>query len=218
MRQGQQPQQQRQSAADGRSVRASGPRHDQMTVTVPHAPAATGLVEPEAEPDMRGQQAIASMAALLESVAAELEGKQQLQKCLSVRLLALQLLLVAINRDAGSHVDAAVWGSNRTTVMLQQEQQQLQQGGDSRQRQESGLLEPHMSSKQMRQMLLDIAHKTEEGVEALREDGEGMLVPFAWQVVYEAALDLAKTGAVQEVIGELQACIPPYSQVRYSQT
>ncbi|KAL0033084.1 hypothetical protein WJX79_002163 [Trebouxia sp. C0005] len=69
-----------------------------------------------------------------------------------------------------------------------------------------------VSKKEMRQMLVDMASKVEEGVKTLRGEEEEMLVPYVWQVVYEAALDFARTAAMQEVIGELGACILPYSQ------
>ena len=185
-------------------------------------PALKAAMVPEPEPDMSGHQAIASMAALLESLAVEFEGKSQVQKGLSVRLLALQLLMVALREGSAtaskSHSQSAsdqmeaVLGKG-TMKQQQQAQQEKEDLADSRQHQANSLPERHTSKKEMQQMLVDIAGKVEEAVKVLREEGEGRLVPYVWQVVYEAALDFARTAAMQEVIGELEACIKPYSQV-----
>lgn len=198
-----------------------------MRVPVQHpSPAVKAAVVPEPEPDMSEHQAIASIAVLLESLAVEFEGKSQVQKGLSVRLLALQLLMVALREGSAtayksSHSPSA---SDQTeavlgkgTVKQQQQHQQTQQDkddlADSRQNQANSLPERQTSRKEMQQMLVDIASKVEEAVKISREEAEGRLVPYVWQVVYEAALDFARTAAMQEVIGELEACMEPYSQV-----
>ncbi|KAL0054002.1 hypothetical protein WJX82_002157 [Trebouxia sp. C0006] len=131
---------------------AQGAQGDLKGVTtLGHPPPVTrAAVVPEAEPDLSGQQALISMAALLEGLAVEFDGKGQPE-----------------------HV---------------------------------------VAKKEMRQMLADMANKVEDGVKTLQGEEQETLVPYVWQVVYEAALDFARTGAMQEVIGELGACILPYSQ------
>ena len=160
----------------------------------------------------------------------EFDGKGQVQKGLSVRLLALQLLIVALQRDDASlrqpgqsQLVSHAQQQHETvhlalaTSKLPQQQDQYQQpvaktsGGEHT---EEALQPEHVvSKKEMRQMLVDMASKVEEGVKTLQGEEEEMLVPYVWQVVYEAALDFARTAAMQEVIGELGACILPYSQV-----
>jgi len=198
---------------------------DLKEVTLCHpSPVARTAVVPEAEPDMSGQQALFSMAALLEGLAVEFDGKGQVQKGLSVRLLALQLLIVALQRD-----DAAVGQQGQsqpvlyaqqqhettpgTSQLTQKQQQPVAKTSNSEHTQEALQPERLISKKEMRQMLVDMASKVEEGVKTLQREEEGTLVPYVWQVVYEAALDFARTAAMQEVIGELGACILPYSQV-----
>ena len=180
---------------------------------------------PEAEPDMSGQQALISMAALLEGLAVEFDGKGQVQKGLSVRLLALQLLIVALQRGDASLGQPAqsqpvlhVQQQHETTpgsskLPQQQHQQSVAETSDGAHTKEALQPEHVVFKKEMRQMLVDMASKVEEGVKTLRGEEEETLVPYVWQVVYEAALDFARTAAMQEVIGELGACILPYSQV-----
>lgn len=194
-------------------------------VTLGHpAPVTRAAVVPEAEPDMSGQQALISMAAILEGLAVEFDGKGQVQKGLSVRLLALQLLVVALQRgDASpgqpaqsqpvSHAQQQHETTPGTSKLTQQQHQQSVAKTSGKVHTEQAL-EPErlISKKEMRQMLVDIASKVEEGVKTLRGEEEETLVPYVWQVVYEAALDFARTAAMQEVIGELGACILPYSQ------
>ena len=195
-------------------------------VALGHPPPVTrAAVVPEAEPDMSGQQALISMAALLEGLAVEFDGKGQVQKGLSVRLLALQLLIVALQRDDVSleqpsqsqpvlHAQQQHETTPGTSKLTQQQQQQPVSKTSDREPTEEALQpETLVSKKEMSQMLVDMASKVEEGVKTLRGEEQETLVPYVWQVVYEAALDFARTAAMQEVIGELGACILPYSQV-----
>ncbi len=190
-------------------------------------PVARAAVVPEAEPDMSGQQALISMAAFLEGLAVEFDGKGQVQKGLSVRLLALQLLIVALQRGDASleqpsqgqpvlHAQQqheATPGTSKLPQQQDQDQLPVAKTSDGAHTEEALQPEHIVSKKEMRQMLVDMASKVEEGVKTLRGKEEETLVPYVWQVVYEAALDFARTAAMQEVIGELGACILPYSQV-----
>ncbi len=190
-----------------------------------HPPPVTrAAVVPEAGPDLSGEQALVSMAALLEGLAVEFDGKGQVQKGLSVRLLALQLLIVALQRGDASleqpsqgqpvlHAQHQHETTPGTSKLTQQQQLPVAKTSDRQHTEEAFQPEHVISKKEMRQMLVDIASKVEEGVKALRGEEEATLVPYVWQVVYEAALDFARTAAMQEVIGELGACILPYSQV-----
>ncbi len=208
---------------------AQGAQGDLKGVTtLGHPPPVTrAAVVPEAEPDLSGQQALISMAALLEGLAVEFDGKGQVQKGLSVRLLALQLLIVALQRDDASleqpsqgqpelHAQQQHETTSDTSKLTQQQHQQQQPGAKTSEgaHTEDALQPEHVvAKKEMRQMLADMANKVEDGVKTLQGEEQETLVPYVWQVVYEAALDFARTGAMQEVIGELGACILPYSQV-----
>lgn len=199
-------------------------QEDLKEVTLGHSPPVTrAAVVPEAEPDMSGQQAFISMAALLEGLAVEFDSRGQVQKGLSVRLLALQLLIVALQRGDASlrqpgqsqpvlHAQQQHEATPGTSKLTQQ-QQRVAKASEQEPTEEALQAERLVSKKEMRQMLVDMASKVEEGVKTLRGEEEEMLVPYVWQVVYEAALDFARTAAMQEVIGELGACILPYSQV-----
>ncbi|DBA73921.1 TPA: hypothetical protein ACH3X2_009570 [Trebouxia sp. C0005] len=198
-------------------------QEDLKEVTLGHSPPVTrAAVVPEAEPDMSGQQAFISMAALLEGLAVEFDSRGQVQKGLSVRLLALQLLIVALQRGDASlrqpgqsqpvlHAQQQHEATPGTSKLTQQ-QQRVAKASEQEPTEEALQAERLVSKKEMRQMLVDMASKVEEGVKTLRGEEEEMLVPYVWQVVYEAALDFARTAAMQEVIGELGACILPYSQ------
>ena len=190
------------------------------------------VVEPEAEPDMGSSDALNGIADLLEELAAEEEGRHQLQSSIAVRLLAMQVLLAAFGCVGASHLGEAK-GTSHAHVTVQQ-QQQLKpaavgesQRGVSQHQQEQP---QHMLcgtpgqavtpgcdflllSKQIKQRLLDMAGRVEDSVSALRQDGESTVVPYVWQVVYQAALAHAQTGATQEIIGGLRSCILSYSQV-----
>ena len=195
-----------------------------LVATMPQAPVVgkAGLI-PEAEPDMHGPQGMTSMAVLLEAFAVEFDGNQQLQKGLSIRVLALQLLLLAC-QDQNAPADTAVTVSEPSHLNSAQqheaklardatEQLRTQEVADNNSPQGPASPEARLTRKQIRQMVLEIASKADEAVKVLREDGEGTTVPYVWQVVYEAALNLARSGSTQEVIGDLQSCIQPYSQV-----
>lgn len=195
---------------------------DLKGVIVGHPPPVTrAAVVPEAEPDMSGQQALLSMAALLEGLAVEFDGKGQVQKGLSVRLLALQLLIVALQREDGTLgqprqsqpvLCAQQQHVTSSKVTQQQQQQPVAKTSDGELTEEAVQPECVVSKNEIRQMLVDMASKVEEVVKTLRREQEETLAPYVWQVVYEAALDFACTAAMQEVIGELGACILPYSQ------
>ncbi|DBB04526.1 TPA: hypothetical protein ACH3X1_012614 [Trebouxia sp. C0004] len=198
---------------------------DLKGVTLGHPPPVTrAAVVTETEPDMSGQQALISMAALLEGLAVEFDGKGQVQTGLSVRLLALQLLIVALQRDDASlgqpgqsqpvlHVQQQHETTPGTSKLKQQQHQQpVAKTSDGEHTEEALQPERLITKKEMRQMLVDMASKVEEDVKTLRGEEMETLVPYVWQVVYEAALDFARTAAMQEVIGELGACILPYSQ------
>ncbi len=72
---------------------------------------------------------------------------------------------------------------------------------------------PILSLKDLRQLLFDIASRADETALALKEEGAGASVPYVWQLVYVGALELARTGAMQEIFGQFSSCIQPYSQV-----
>ena len=161
-------------------------------------------IEPEAEPEMGSAQALASLAELLDELAAELEGKDRLPDGLSLRLLAIQLLH-AVRHNSISGAESA-----QSAVSPQKEHLQ-QQSGD--QLQAVSMPQFSLSSKQVDERLLDMYSKARDSVSAVKQDGEGTVMPYVWQVVYEAARSFARTGATQEIIGAVPACVQPYSQV-----
>lgn len=228
------------------------------------------VLEVDPEPDMSSQQAIAHLAALLEDLAADYDSKQQLKEALSLRLLAMQLLLLAMgyatSKTSSKHAPAPPVAVHSTAPQVQEHavvqhsnsddqsqpaqqhqpesacdkaagttslQQQQHRGvsetdahqSSIRQGELAGLAEvpfsaqpgtdvmPNVPPKALRQRLFDIAARADEAALALKQEGEGAGVPYVWQLVYEAALDLACTGAMQEIIGHFSSCIQPYMQV-----
>lgn len=191
------------------------------------------VAEPEVEPDMGSPQALVGVADLLEERAAEEAGRHQLQSSIALRLLAMQILLAAFRQVGTSQLGEAKGTCPHAQATLQQQQQgeqatvtqphresdQHQQGQQQRpvpsapgQTVTAGR-EFSLFSKQIKQRLLDMAGRVEDSLSALRQDGESTVVPYVWQVVYQAALAHAQTGATQEIIGGIRSCILSYSQV-----
>ena len=254
----------------GQNVPAvTAPPSKDVSGTAPSLP----VLEVDPEPDMSSQQAIAHLASLLEDLAADYDSKQQLKEALSLRLLAMQLLLLALgyatSNTSSKHAPAPPVAVHSTAPQVQehavvqhsnsddqsqpaqqhqaesacdkaagitslQQQQQQQQRGVSeteahqssiRQGEPAGLAEvpfsaqpgtdmmPNVPPKALRQRLFDIAARADEAALALKQEGEGAGVPYVWQLVYAAALDLARSGAMQEIIGHVSSCIQPYMQV-----
>ena len=182
---------------------------------------------------MGSSDALNGVADLLEELAAEEEGRHQLQSSIAVRLLAMQVLLAAFRCVGASHLGEAKGTSPHAHATVQQQQQLKPAAVDESQR---GLSQHQQDqpqqmvcgtpgqavtpgcdllllSKQIKQRLLDMAGRVEDSVSALRQDGESTVVPYVWQVVYQAALAHAQSGATQEIIGGLRSCILSYSQV-----
>ena len=188
--------------SSGRQSRESGSGALPLSSPVLARPAP----ELEAEPDMGSPQAIASLADLLDEVAGELEGKDQPLDALSLRLLALQLLHAA-KQSSTPACDTAHDGplSGEHLPDRQTDADLTEAGGNKSQ--------TEVTQKQIQQRLLDMYSKATDSLAGLKQDGEGTVVPYVWQVVYQAALWFARTGATQEIIGGLQSCIQPYTQV-----
>ena len=197
----------------------------------PAVPASVkAAVEPEAEPEVSSTQALVSLADLLEDAATDLDGKHQLQSGMSLRLLAIQVLLAAVRKqktvstcqtqDRASqpqqqqqqHELSAVSSDDGKEAQQQQQQEQQRVLLDSHE-QKMNAQQAGMGSKHIKQRLQDLASKVEESLGALQQEGESSVVPYVWQVVYEAALSFACAGATQEIIGGLASCISPYSKV-----
>ena len=203
------------------------------------------VVQLEPEPDMSNQQALAQMAALLEDLASAADSKQQPNQALSLRLLALQLLLLALGVSPLSHsskqaaaaaTDGSATGQHQNAMSgqdstqgqlaeqqpadalsdsppsaaLYQQQQDAVEASAAQQRAAAGL---NISKKVVQQRLFDIAARADENALALKDEGDGAGVPYVWQLVYAAALELARDGAMQEIIGQSSSCKEPYSQV-----
>lgn len=189
------------------------------------------VVEPEAEPEMGSSQALVSTADLLEELAVEHEGRDQPQHGISLRLLAIQLLLAALRlappgdaqgtaphhsvqqrqQQQQCNLPEADDGAQTAGGQPQQDrQQQLASGGPG---QDVTAAQFAVSNKQVKQRLVDAVSRIEDSLSALQQDGESAAVPYVWQVVYQAALASAQTGATQEIIGGISSCIPSYSQV-----
>ena len=181
---------------------------------------------------MGSSEALIGVADLLEELAAEEEGRHQLQSGIAVRLLAMQVLLAAFRHVSASHLGEAK-GTSHVHAIMQQQQQHEPVAVDESERElgqhqqdqpqqmvagTSGQAVPPgcdflLFSKQIKQRLLDMAGRVEDSLSALRQDGESAAVPYVWQVVYEAALGHAQTGATQEIIGGIRSCLLSYSQV-----
>lgn len=192
------------------------------------------VAEPEAEPDMGTPQALLGLADLLEERAAEEAGWHQLQSSIALRLLVMQVLLAALRQVGPSQLGEAKGVSHQPQALIQEQQQQEEQAAVTQPHRES---HPHQQgqqqdpapcapgetvapgrefslfSKQIKQRLVDMAGRVEDSLSALRQEGESTVVPYVWQVVYEAALAHAQTGATQEIIGGIRSCILSYSQV-----
>ena len=167
-------------------------------------PAVVRAIEPEAEPEMGSSQALASLADLLDELAAELEGKDRLPDGLSLRLLAMQLLHAVKQNSTSCTESAHAAGSPQNQHLQEQSDMQLPA---------VSMPQSLLSSKQVDQRLLEMYSKARDSLSVLKQDGEGVGMPYVWQVVYEAARSFARTGATQEIIGAVPACIQPYSQV-----
>ena len=202
------------------------------------------VVEPEAEPDMGSSEALIGVADLLEELAAEEEGRHLLQSGIALRLLAMQVLLAAFRHVSTLHLcKAKSTASDAHATMQQQQQQQQQQQHepvavdeserelvqhqhDQPQQMVAGTLgqavtpgcDFQLFSNQIKQRLLGAAGRMEDSLSALRQDSESTAVPYVWQMVYQAALAHAQTGATQEIIGGIRSCILSYSQVCCSPT
>ena len=205
------------------------------------------VVQLEPEPDMSSQQALGHVAALLEDLASAADSKQQPNQALSLRLLAMQLLLLALGVSPSSHsskqaaAPAAVTDGSVTrqhqnamsgqdstqgqsaeqqqadtltdsppSAALHQQQPDAVEGSTAQQGGPAGL---NISKKVVQQRLFDIAARADENALALKDEGDGAGVPYVWQLVYAAALELARDGAMQEIIGQSSSCKEPYSQV-----
>ena len=202
-------------------------------------PAAAVLVRPvvelEAEPDMGSSDALIGVADLLEELAAEEEGRHQLQSSIALRLLAMQVLMAAFRHVCAFHLGEAKGTSPHANATVPQQQQQYEpaavnesQREMSQHRQEQPqqivpgtpgqAVTPGrdflLFSKQIKPGLFAMAGRVEDSLSALRQDGDSTDVPYVWQVVYEAALAHAQTGATQEIIGGIRSCILSYSQVQ----
>ena len=169
---------------------------------------------------MGDAQGLAAAADLLEGFAVECEAKEQLQQSLSLRLLALQLLLLLLKDSttldtASKTSDTANSGSDKLSAPdIAEEADQHSSVKRSAQAQQADVPRAASASrKQAKHMLANMYTKIQETVQVLRKDNESQSLPYCWQVVYELALDLARTGAMQEIIGKLDSAHMPYSQV-----
>ena len=219
------------STTDRHLGRAPTPaQHDAAVLQSAAAVLVRPVVEPEAEPDMGSSDALISVADTLEELAAEEERRHQPQSGIALRLLAMQVLLAAFRHIGAKHPGEAKGVSPHA---VQQQQQHESAAVDESQRelsqhqqdvqQQMVSVRPGQAvtpgceflllSKQIKQRLLDMAGRVEDSLSALRQDGESTLVPYVWQVVYQAALAHAQTGATQEIIGGTRSCILAYSQV-----
>ena len=191
------------------------------------------VVEPEAEPDMGSPDALISVVGLLEELAAEEEGRHQLQSSIALRLLAMQVLLAAFRHVSASHLGEAKSTSPHANATVQQQQQHEPAAVNEPQRELSQHQQEQpqqmvsgtpgqavtpgrdfvLLSKQIKPRLLAMAGRVQDSLSVLRQDGGSTVTPYVWQVVYQAALAHAQTGATQEIIGGIRSCILSYSQV-----
>lgn len=181
---------------------------------------------------MGSPQALVGVADLLEERAAEEAGWHQLQSSIALRLLAMQILLAAFKQGGTAQLGGAKDTCHHVQATMQQQQQQGEQAIVYQPHQESHQDQQQqpvpyvpgqavtsqgqgvsLFSKQIKQRLLDMASRVEDSLSALRQEGESTVVPYVWQVVYQAALAHAQTGATQEIIGGIHSCILSYSQV-----
>lgn len=165
------------------------------------------------------------------------DSKQQPEEALSLRLLAMQLLLLALGKQipdsdrrgpatqGGSALPASAADQPQqschqqqkavdTAAQPAQEQQQRVAQRSSKVNSNNDAGSFQISVKDLRQRLFDMAAKADEAALALKGEAGSAMVPYVWQLVYAAALDLARTGAMQEVICHFSSCMEPYTQVR----